>query len=68
MRLKDDVRNSQTDRKPSDRVGVRIEHDEVELHEQVKTTGGIWRPREKLWELSYATVVVLNLENRIERR
>ena len=38
---------------------------EMEVREKVKKAGGIWRPRQKLWELSYAKIVALGLENRI---
>ena len=62
----DKVRSGQAKRNPSDRVGVRIEYHEVELREQVKVAGGIWRPKQKLWKLSYATAVALNLASRIE--
>jgi len=50
---------------PSQRIGVRVEYWENDLREQVKAAGGIWRPRQKLWEMRYADVVALGLEARI---
>ncbi len=63
---KEAVRNGPADRKPSDRVGVPIDYHEVELREEVKAVGGIWRPKQKRWEMSYGTTATLNLANRIE--
>ncbi|MGH8531889.1 MAG: hypothetical protein ACREV1_03955 [Gammaproteobacteria bacterium] len=59
-------RNGPAHRKPFDRVGVRIDYHEIELREEVKAVGEIWRPKQKLWEMSYATAATLNLANRIE--
>jgi len=50
---------------PSDRFGVRIGFGETVLREQVKQLGGIWRPEQRVWELSYAQIVALGLEDRI---
>lgn len=47
------------------RLGVCIEYWETELREKVKGAGGIWRPRHKLWELSYSDVVEMGLESRV---
>lgn len=52
-------------RNPSERVGIQIGVNELDLREQVKRAGGIWRPKQKLWELSYAQIVALKLEDRI---
>ena len=49
----------------TDILGIKIGPFEKELQEQVKRAGGIWRPRQKLWELSYAKITALGLENRI---
>ncbi len=46
-------------------LGVRVEYRESELREKVKAAGGIWRPRQKLWQLSYEAVVALGLESRV---
>jgi hypothetical protein len=35
------------------------------VRQAVKAAGGIWRPRQRLWEVSWATVVALGLENRV---
>jgi hypothetical protein len=47
------------------RMAVRVEYWESELREQVKQAGGIWRPRQKVWEMSYGQVVALGLESRV---
>ena len=38
---------------------------ELELREKVKRAGGIWRPRQQLWELPYGQILALGLEDRI---
>lgn len=50
---------------PSDRFGVRIGYAETELRDKVKQMGGIWRPQQKLWEMSYAQIEALGLRERI---
>ena len=52
---------------PTERFGVRIGFEETELRDQAKQIGGIWRPRHKLWELSYAQIEALGLKDRIVR-
>ncbi len=47
------------------RLGVRIEFTETDLREKAKHLGAIWRPRQKLWEMSYEDVVALGLEHRV---
>jgi len=49
----------------SDRCGVRIGYGETELREQAKACGAIWRPKQKLWEMSFAQVLALGLEDRM---
>ena len=49
-----------------DLVGVRVEWHETDLRERLKRAGAIWRPRQKLWEVSYRTAVMLELIDRIE--
>jgi hypothetical protein len=44
------------------RVGVRIEYGETELRDKAKQLGAIWRPRHKLWEMSYDDAIALGLE------
>ena len=50
---------------PTERLGVRIEYWETVLRNKVKEAGGLWRPRHKLWELSYEDVGALGLESRV---
>lgn len=52
-------------RRPHDLVGVSVGYDERTLRQAVKTAGGIWRPRHRLWELSWDAVRVLGLESRV---
>jgi hypothetical protein len=49
----------------SDMLGIRVGVEESEIREKVKQSGGIWRPRQKLWELSYGSIRALGLEGRI---
>jgi hypothetical protein len=49
----------------TDRLGIRVGIEEKEMQEKVKQSGGIWRPRQKLWELPYAEILALGLEGRI---
>ena len=51
-----------------DSIGVRIGYDERELRSAVKTAGGIWRPRQRLWELTWEAVRLLGLQTRIVNR
>ncbi|MBU0498944.1 MAG: hypothetical protein KJ558_10495 [Gammaproteobacteria bacterium] len=39
--------------------------DAKEINEQAKQIGGIWRPQHKLWELSYAQIAALGIQDRI---
>lgn len=52
--------------KPADLVGVRIHYHEMPLRHAAKAAGGIWRPRQQLWELPWETVRALGLESRVE--
>ena len=49
----------------TDRYGVQVAGYELEIRDQVKKAGGIWRPRQKLWELPYGQILALGLEERI---
>jgi hypothetical protein len=40
-------------REPHDRVAVRIGYSETTLRERIKTAGGIWRHRQRLWEVDW---------------
>jgi len=48
-----------------DRFGVRVEFHETQLRNIVKGAGGLWRPRQKLWELPFAQIEALGLTERI---
>ena len=50
----------------TDQIGIRVEGYETGIRAQVKEAGGIWRPRQKLWELPYSKIVELGLERCIE--
>jgi hypothetical protein len=51
--------------RPGDLVGIRVDYHEAALRHAVKTAGGIWRPRHRLWELTREAVRVLGLEGRM---
>jgi hypothetical protein len=52
-------------RNDHDLVGVRVDWKESELRAAVKRAGGIWRPRQRLWELSWGAVRALDLHGRV---
>ena len=52
-------------RNPDDMLAIRIEYWETDLRSRVKDAGGIWRPRQKLWELHRDVVLALGLEERV---
>ena len=52
-------------RNDHDLVGVRVDWKESELRAAVKRAGGIWRPRQRLWELSWDAVRTLGLHGRV---
>lgn len=58
-------RNRPSVRHADDMVGIRIGYGEAELREKVKQAGGIWRPKQRLWELRYDQVRALGLTARI---
>ena len=45
-------------------VAIRVPFGEVELRQQVKTAGGYWDSRQKVWWLRYERVVVMRLKDR----
>ncbi len=49
----------------ADMLPIRIEYWETDLRARVKGVGGIWRPRQKLWEVRRGDVIELGLESRI---
>jgi hypothetical protein len=52
-------------RNDHDLVGVRITWDETDLRIAAKKAGGIWRPRQKLWEISWDAVRALGIGYRV---
>ncbi|MCH7695387.1 MAG: hypothetical protein IIB73_03700 [Proteobacteria bacterium] len=60
-----DKNSLQITRNPADRLGIRVAGYEKAIRKKVKQAGGIWRPRQKLWELPYGQIIALELENRI---
>ena len=52
-------------REPHDMVAVRINYSETALRERIKTAGGIWRHRQRLWEVDWRTVRDLGLQGRV---
>jgi len=52
-------------RNDHDLVGVRIAWNETELRAAVKQTGAIWRPRQRLWEMSWEAVRALGIGHRV---
>ena len=52
-------------REPEDMVAVRIAFSEAALRERIKAAGAIWRPRHRLWEVDWKTVVELGLQSRV---
>ena len=46
-------------------VRIRINWGEVHIYKAVKSLGGRWNERKKLWELPYGDVLDLGLEGRI---
>jgi hypothetical protein len=52
-------------RNDHDLVGVQIGWSETELRAAVKKTGAIWRPRQKLWEMSWEAVRALGIAHRV---
>ena len=52
-------------REPQDMVAVRIAFSETTLRERIKAAGAIWRPRQRLWEVDWKTVLALGLQGRV---
>jgi hypothetical protein len=46
-------------------VGIRVDFKEVELQSKVKSTGGRWNRKRRVWEMRYDRVKELGLEERI---
>ena len=52
-------------REPEDMAAVRIGYFETALREQIKAAGGIWRHKQRLWEVDWRTVRELGLQTRV---
>ncbi|OGA42592.1 MAG: hypothetical protein A3G24_23225 [Betaproteobacteria bacterium RIFCSPLOWO2_12_FULL_62_13] len=52
-------------REPHDMVAVRIGYSETVLRERIKDAGGIWRARQRLWEVDWKTARDLGLQSRV---
>ena len=46
-------------------MAVQIDINEMELHNKVKSLGGKWDHKNRVWKLSFESIKILNLENRI---
>jgi hypothetical protein len=52
-------------RRDDDIVAVRIAYREADLRERAKRLGAVWRPAQKLWELSWLDAKRLGLSDRV---
>jgi hypothetical protein len=52
-------------RQPADLVGVHVRYDEVDVRRAIKLAGGIWRPRQRLWEVTWDVVRAADLHGRV---
>ena len=52
-------------RREDEIVAVRIGWPEAELRDRAKRLGAIWRPAQKVWELPWAAVRRLGIEDRV---
>jgi len=50
---------------PNKIMHLRVEYDEVQIRNLVKSCGGRWNKGKGYWELAYREVQILGLENRI---
>lgn len=53
--------------RPEDVVGVRVVWGEAELARRVKRAGGVWDGHRKVWQLPFAEVQRLGVEDRLVR-
>jgi hypothetical protein len=44
---------------------VRIAYDEVDLRERAKRLGAVWRPAQKLWEMTWGNAKRLEISDRV---
>jgi hypothetical protein len=52
-------------RRDEDIVAVRIRYHETELRECAKRLGGVWRPAQKVWELTWVDARRLGIADRV---
>jgi hypothetical protein len=52
-------------RRDEDIVAVRIFYRETELRERAKRLGGVWRPAQKVWEVTWADARRLGITDRV---
>jgi len=53
-------------RRDEDIVAVRIAYGELELRERAKRLGAVWRPAQKVWEISWRHAKRLGIAERLE--
>ena len=46
-------------------MNIKINYEEIDLRNKIKSFGGIWNKKKKVWELSYKFVKSLSLTDRI---
>lgn len=47
------------------KMALKVNYGEVHIGRAIKSVGGIWNAKEKVWELPWCEVQALGLENRI---
>jgi hypothetical protein len=52
-------------RRDDDIVPVQIAWHEADLRERARRLGGVWRPKQKLWELEWRHVRALGISDRV---
>ncbi len=57
------ARNARRD--PNDIVALRIAYSETSVGQRIEAAGGIWRPRQRLWEVDWKTVRELGLHGHV---
>lgn len=46
-------------------LNIKVNYEELDLRNKIKSFGGIWNKQKKVWELPYKYVKSLNLKDRI---
>lgn len=52
-------------RRDDDIVAVRIAYGEIELRERAKRLGAVWRPAQKIWEITWGDAKRLGIAARV---